>query len=313
MNDLEVLRADLVAARLPQRRTRVAVLALAAATTITAAALAANHYLGQPAPAHVGATFAKLIDDPRWPVKPVLRETAKLLAFSPHGVLYGAQAKNGSDCLEFFTTGGATYWVFCGVNTGPAAIGDKRMTVVPSMLFHGTAASPPPYVVVGRAAAGTTIEARLPDKRMEHVSLGLRGYFVFEPKFQAAARRGEIELIERDRARTIIDRTRIPLQIVVDSVGSPIRRINGYVATPRARHASFTVVGPRGEFGTIGSTTIRTDGTFSWRVPRVKWRQWSVSILLVDDRFMPVDPSQDYWPVPDARVWQQARAEAARG
>ena len=58
MNNLELLRADLAAARLPASRARVVLLALAAAVTITAAALAANHYLGQPAPAHVNATFA---------------------------------------------------------------------------------------------------------------------------------------------------------------------------------------------------------------------------------------------------------------
>jgi hypothetical protein len=105
VTDLDVLRADLAAARLPGHRARVAILVIAAAATITAAALAANHHLGQPAPAHVKATFAKLINDPRWPVKPVLRETVKVLALSPHAVLYGAQAKDGADCLEFVTTG----------------------------------------------------------------------------------------------------------------------------------------------------------------------------------------------------------------
>ena len=309
MNNLELLRADLAAARLPASRARVVLLALAAAVTITAAALAANHYLGQPAPAHVNATFAKLISDPRWPVKPVLRETAKVVAFSSHGVLYAAETKDGNDCLEFFTAGGATYWVYCGVGTQA----DYRLTFIPPMPFHGTRSTLPPYVVVGRIAPGNSLDARLPDGRTERVPLGLRGYFVFEPRYQAAARRGDLTLVYRKRSGVVSDTQRIPPQIVVNPSGAPIKRLTGYIAAPRARYASFVVAGPGGGTTTTGYAPIGRDGRFSWTVPPTRWRTWTLSILLVDARFMALNLDQDYWPIPDARFWKQARAEAARG
>lgn len=313
--DLAVLRADLAAAKLPVSRKRVALMTLAAGVTITAAAFAANHYLGQPAPAHVNATFAQLIDDPRWPVKPVLRETAKVVAFSPHGMLYGAQARDGSDCLEFVTTRGTTYWVFCAnINT------DRGMVLIPPMPFRGTPRSVPPYVLVGRISdRGTHIDARLPDGRTERVELGLRGYFVFEPQYQAAARRGDLQLVERDRAGSITDRVQIPPQIVVSAVGVPPSHVTGYVTAPRARYASFVVAAPDtnssagGAAERTGYAPIGKDGRFSWDVPRLRARNWVVDVLLVDSRFVPLTRDQDAFPIPDARFWKHARAEAARG
>lgn len=319
MTDLEILRADLVAAHLPARRTRVAILVLVAAATITAAALAANHYLGQPAPAHVRATFAKLINDPRWPVKPVLQETVKVVAYSPHGALYGARAKDGTDCLEFVTTGGTTYWVFCAnVNT------DRGLVLIPPLPFHGTASHPPPYAIVGRISDhGARIDARTPDGHTEPVPLGLRGYFVFEPRRQAVARTGVLQLVERDRAGTVTDRITIPPQIVVSTVGVPPLKVTGYVTTPRARYASFFVAPPDrndpagGGARLIGYAPIGKDGRFSWTVPHRGLRRWVVSLMLVDSSFVPLSDShgaeQDSVPVPDARFWAKARAEARLG
>jgi hypothetical protein len=319
MTDLEILRADLVAARLPGHRTRAAILVAAAAATITAAALAANHYLGQPAPAHVKARFAKLINDPRWPVKPVLQETVKALALSPHGVLYGASAKDRTDCLEFVTTGGTTYWVFCAnVNR------DRGLVLIPPLPFHGTAASPPPYVIVGRMSdRGARIEARTPDGHTEPVPLGLRGYFVFEPGHQTAARSGVLQLVERNRAGGVTDHVTIPPQIVVSTAGIPPRKVTGYVTAPRARYASLFVAPPARDDPTgggtrlVGSAPIGKDGRFSWTVHHKGLRNWVVSVMLVDSNFVPLsDPQgavQDALPVPDARFWAKARAEAARG
>jgi hypothetical protein len=83
------------------------------------------------------------------------------------------------------------------------------MTLIPPLPFHGSAASPPPFVIVGQIAGhGARLEARAPNGRTEPVPLGLRGYFVFEPHQQAVARSGVLQLIERDRAGTVIERRR---------------------------------------------------------------------------------------------------------
>jgi len=306
--DLADLRADLAAARLPRSRARVAALSLAAAVTITAAALAADHYLGQPAPAHVRATFAKYVNDPRWTVKPVLEETVQVLAFSAHGTMYGARATDGQDCVEFVTSSGTNYLVGCA-NFASA----HDLILLPSFPFHGDADHVPPYVLAGRLSSDSaSLAARLPDGRSERIPLGLRGYFVFEPRYQAAARRGEVTLVERDRAGTIRDRVRVPPQIVARGIGVPIRRVVGWTAAPTARYASFMVLrsGAYGPVGSSGYAPIGKDGSFSWTVPKGAPGNRVVDVRLVNARFMAVEPEQDAWPIPDDRAWQKARAEA---
>src|SRR5581483_7807853 len=283
--DLADLRADLAAARLPRSRARVAALSLAAAVTITAAALAADHYLGQPAPAHVRATFAKYVNDPRWTVKPVLEETVQVLAFSAHGTMYDARATDGQDCVEFVTSSGTNYLVGCA-NFASA----HDLILLPSFPFHGDADHVPPYVLAGRLSSDSaSLAARLPDGRSER-----------------------IPLVVRDRAGTIRDRVRVPPQIVARGIGVPIRRVVGWTAAPTARYASFMVLrsGAYGPVGSSGYAPIGKDGSFSWTVPKGAPGNRVVDVRLVNARFMAVEPEQDAWPIPDDRAWQKARAEA---
>jgi hypothetical protein len=306
--DLTVLRSDLAAARLPPSRARVGLLAIALAATITAAALAANHYLGEPAPAHVNAAFRQLIDDPRWPVKPVLRETAKLVAFSPHGVLYAARAKGGGECLEFVTRGGTSYFLFCGVKLKPDA---RRPFIVAPFPFHGSAADLPPYVLVGLADVHHRLVASYAGGLTERVPLGLRGYFVFEPRHQAAARRGQLTLLYEDQRRSAANRTRVPPQLVTATEGVPVRRVTGYTGSTRARYASFMVVGKNQAIALAGSAPVR-HGRFTWTVPAQRSQSYTIEVLLVDARFQPIIPNQDASPVPDASFWKSAQADAPR-
>ena len=302
--DLAVLRADLATARLPRSGARIAAIVVVAAATITAAALAANHYLGQPAPPHVNATFRQLIADPRWPTKPVLRETAKVVAFSTHGVLYAARARDGGECLELVTTGGTSYFVFCGVNTNP----DHGVTVITPFPFHGSATDLPPYVVVGRAAPQHRLVAQFANGQRERVPLGLRGYFVFEPHHQTAARRGEMTLIYRDQSGTVTHRS-IPPQLVINSTGVPVQTVTGYTASPRARYASFMIVNGSQATTLAGSTPIK-QGRFKWTVPPQQADHYVVTVLLVDARFQPISPDQNSSPVPDSNFWKKAALEA---
>jgi hypothetical protein len=307
-SDLMVLRSDLVTARLSRGRARFALLAVALAATITAAAWAASHYLGEPAPAHVDATFRQLIADPRWPVKPVLRETARLVAFSPHGVLYAARAKSGGECLEFVTSGGTSYFVFCGLDLKPDA---GRPFIIAPFPFHGSAAHPPPYVLVGLADPRRRVVATYAGGPTEQVPLGLRGYFVFEPRGQAAARRGQLTLLYEDQRSSVTNRTHVPPQLVTETEGAPVRRVTGYTGSARARYASFMIVDKNQAITLAGSAPVR-HGRFSWTVPPQKSRSYTVEVLLVDARFQPISPNQDPAPVPDARFWKKALAEAPR-
>jgi hypothetical protein len=306
--DLALLRSDLELARLPRGRPRIALVAIAVAVTITAAAVAATRYLGGPAPAHVNATFRQLIADPRWPVKPVLRETAKIVAFSPHGVLYAAQAKDGGgECLEFVSTHGASYFVGCGLHTDP----DYRLTLIQPYPFHGSARTQPPYVIVGRADPSRQVIARFTDGGSEHVTFGLRGYFVYEPHRQMAARRGEMTLLYKDRAGSTTDARHVPPQLLTDARGKPVKEVTGYTASPLARYASFTIIAENQTTILAGSAPIR-NGRFTWTVPHQSTNNYTVYVLLVDSRFQPLTPDHDAAPVPDPSFWRKAKTDAPR-
>jgi hypothetical protein len=322
MTDLEILRADLVAARLPGHRTRVAILAVAAAATITAAALAANHYLGQPAPAHVNATFAQIMN--RGPRLPGVRlSSAKVVALSPHSVLFGADATDGSYCTELVTHGGTTYSVGCGDRRQP-----DILRLYPPMPFRGSAASPPPYVLVGRISErGSRLEARQPDGTLQSVPVGVHGAFLFEAKHQAAARAGAIELIERDSHGNVTGRAHVPPQVVVKTGGEPVRRVTGLITAPNARYVEIEVWTlqrltdkcrncrgvVRPSFAQSGEVKLVAldHGRFSYTTSPQKSPQWFLSLNVLDERYIPLE-NTSVMSVPDPSFWARARDEARR-
>ncbi|MFZ1879087.1 MAG: hypothetical protein WAU41_02880 [Gaiellaceae bacterium] len=322
MTDLEILRADLIAARVPRSTRTVVALVVAVAATITAAAFAANHYLGQPAPAHVKATFARLGG---WQTADrVNASTARVVAFSAHTVLYGAKARDGYTCLELVGAGGFIYQFLC----------DRQRTSDGLLLFsgipeHGTAFAPPPVVIAGRVGARTrSLEARTASGSTQTVPLGLDGFFTFEPAQQNAARRGSLTLYARDAAGTVIGREHASAPIVLDTTGVPPRTVSGVVEDPRAHRALFEiwayqrigrVSGCRAgcgegyaQTGTTGAVDIDKGGHFSFVVPRVRYGHWYVTVEIADARFIPLD-LVDATPVPDDAFWARAKAEAARG
>jgi hypothetical protein len=321
VTDLEILRGDLTAARVPRNTRAVAALVVAVAATITAAAFAANHYLGQPAPAHVKATFARLGG---WQTRErVKASTARVMAFSAHTVLYGADARAGGTCLELVGDGGFVYQVLC----------DEQRERQGLLLFsgvpeHGTSSAVPPVVVSGRAAAETmTLEARTPSGSTQRIPLGLSGFFTFEPAQQKVARRGQLSLYARNADGAVVDRARVPAPIVVDTTGVPPQTVRGVVEDPRARHAFFEIwayqnigrgTNCRGgcgagyaQTGTSGTAEITKDGRFTFSVPHVTYRHWYVTVVITDVRFIPLD-GVDATAVPDGSFWTRAKAEAAR-
>jgi hypothetical protein len=313
VTDLEILRADLVSARLPWRRGRVAALVCVVAAATTAVALAANHYLGQPAPAHVRATFARL----SWwqPAAKVDADRAEVYAFSRHTVLYGAPTTTGGTCLQLVGARGFEYQIICWDARSP-----KSLTIFGGIANHGTASVLPPVAVTGRLSArGRTLEARTPDGRVQHVALGLHGFFSFEPAEQSAARRGELMLFERDAGGSVTSRVRVPAQVVLDAQGTPARRVDGVIADPRAKHVFFEVwaVKPvaagRGlaQTGIGRSVDVGPGGRFSFTTPRLPFQSWTLSMVVTDARFVPLD-NVDGTFVPDARFWHKARAAATR-
>jgi hypothetical protein len=320
--DLALLRSDLAAAKLPTPRARFLLVAAATAAVMAAAAVAATHYLGQPAPAHVKATFARLA---AWQkTEPIDPATAKVLAFSPHTTLYGATTTSGGTCLELLGTGGFEYELFCD---GPRNA--TTLLLYNVALVHGTAVHLPPVAVTGRLSRrGKTLDAITPDGRAERVKLGLAGFFSFEPRRQAAARRGDLTLIERDAVGTITSRERVPAQLVVNSHGAPVQRVDGVFTAAHGHFARFEVWADQSnkgqsrrcigfcpahavaQTGTIYTAQIARNGTFTLTVPHQSYRTWWLTVQIVDSHFIPVNPGTDAVPVPDAAYWQRASVEA---
>jgi hypothetical protein len=322
MTDLEILRTDLAAARMPTPRRRVTFIIVAVAVTITAAAVAANHYLGQPAPVYVNATFAQIVKGSYHPA-PLKLDAARVVALSPSAVLYGANAADGSYCTELVTHGGTTYSVGCG-DVRPA----QTLVLYQLVPFHGRAGHIPPYVVAGRLSQlGERLAARFPDGSTEEVPIGIHGSFLFESRYQAGVRRGDAVLIERDREGRITNHVPVPPQIVVDPVGSPVRHIAGVITARRARYAEIElwtvelhVDGCRkctsrrlfAQSGYVKVIPLRKDGGFSFTTPPQKTTEWFLSLNVLDARYFPLGDVTTGISIPDPSFWTRARIEAAR-
>jgi hypothetical protein len=325
MTDLEILRADLGDARVPRSTRAVAVVAIVAAATITAAALAANHYLGQPASARVKASFAHIGGwESGGAIEP---STARVVAFSAHTVLYGADERGGGTCLELVGKGGFEYQFLCD-RARPA----RGLLLFGGIPEHGTSSALPPATITGRVATNTSrLEVRSRNGSVQHVPLGLDGFFTFEPSQQSAARRGELTLYARDAGGSVVGRVRIPATRILDTTGVPPRSVRGVVEDPRAKYAFFEIwayqrvsqgsrcLGACGgagyaQTGTTGTAEIGKDGRFTFVVPHVTYRRWYLTMVVTDARFIPLDRGVvDGTPVPDASFWARAKAEAARG
>lgn len=311
--DLEILRADLAAARLSRPRARLAVLTIAAAATLTAAAYAASHYLGQPASAHVRATFARY---GAWmPADPIDVSKAEVVALSKHTVLYGAPTKTGGYCLELLGHGGFVYQLFCDRSRAPTGL----LLYTAGLANHGTASAPPPVAISGRMSIrGKRLEMRTPG-HVQRVAAGLHGFFSFEPADQEGARHGRAVLVELDARGEPTSRVHVPAQIVLDTVGNPARRIDGIVFDPRARRIFFELWASLrlghsqvDQTGIGTSIEIGADGRFSFTAPQPPHgKTWFYSMAIVDRRFVLLPSTDTTW-VPDASFWSHARAEAER-
>ena len=317
MTDLEILRADLVRVQISPSRARIAATVVVLAAGIATVALAADHYIGQVAPAHVNATFAQALQN--GPSLPHVKlSTARVVGVTSAAIMFSAMASNGSFCTEVVARRGAAYSVSCG-NRRPAAI-PFLDNLNP---FHGTAASPPPYVVAGRISKeGSTLEGRFTGGAAERITVGPRGAFLFQPKHQAAARRGDLRLVERNARGDITNTIRVPAQLVLTSTGSPVKSVEGYTDEPRARYAAFETWVFQGSdtpgatptfmhSGALAVVPVR-HGRFSYRPPQLHGVDSYVTVKLLDARYISFGDPSFGTPVPDATIWNQRATEAHR-
>jgi hypothetical protein len=317
VTDLEVLRADLVRVRLGPSRSHVVSIATLVAALLATVALAADHHIGQVAPSQVNATFAQAMqNEPSLPL--VKLSTARVVGVTGAAIMFSAMASDGSFCTEAVTRRGSAYSVSCR-NRRPAAI--------PSLdnlnPFHGTAASPPPYVVAGRISKeGTTLEGRFPGGAVERIAVGPHGAFLFQPKHQDAARRGDLRLVERNARGDVTNTIRVPAQLVLTSRGSPVRSVSGYTAEPKARYAAFETWVFQGSdtpgatptfmhSGALAIVPVR-HGRFTYKPPQLHGVDSYVTLKLLDARYVSFDDPSFGMPVPDATIWNRRTAEARR-
>jgi hypothetical protein len=317
MTDLEILRADLVRVPLNPSRARIAAAVAILAAAVATVALAADHYIGQVAPARVNATFAQALQSGP-PLPHVKLGTARVVGVTSAAIMFSAMASNGSFCTEVVTRRGAGYSVSCG-NRRPAAI-PFLDNLNP---FHGTAASPPPYVVAGRTSKeGSMLEGRFPGGAVERVTVGPHGAFLFQPKHQAAARRGDLRLVERNARGDVTNTIRVPAQLVLTSTGSPVKSVDGYTGEPKARYAAFETWVFQGSdtpgstptfmhSGALAVVPVR-HGRFSFRPPQLRGVDSYVTVKLLDARYVSFGDPSFGTPVPDATIWNQRATEAHR-
>ena len=279
---LDDLRPAAVRAAALSRRVRISAAIAAAALLCTGAALAAEHFLGEPAPPGVQGSLhaaARFVEQ-----RGLEAETARVVATAPDATLYGVGHEGGTYCAEVV---GAAHGLVvggeCEARFDPSRPGSERNGIsLPgaSVVVEGAV---PPAVVWGklhRGAAGA--EAILGDGTREPVSVGLDGFWIYEPSDakQAVARRAPIEIEERSADGTAVWTTHFepPLPLAVE--GTPIERISGTVEIGGA--ATVEIRNLAG-FGRPQTIQLASDGSFTWSRP-AGFREPSLISVVVLDR-----------------------------
>lgn len=287
--DLEALLDDLrpaavraVAIQRRRRRVRLAAAATLLAAAFAGAALAADRYLGEPAPPSVNALVHELaagfVDQPD-----LVAQSAQLLATAPDADLYGVADRRGSYCVELVgATRGLLFGTTCDLGFGvedpnrmPGPVSLPQANVV----VDGVA---PPVVVYGKLMANAvTAEAILGDGTREPVAIGLERFFLYQPSEarQAVARRLPIEIEERDAAGRAVWTATYEPPLPLATQGTPVSRVSGRVEIAgAARLVARNGASPRRQAETV---PLARDGSFAWTVPATGPRValWELRVL----------------------------------
>jgi hypothetical protein len=284
--DLEILRADLAAARLPRPRTRLALLVVAAALTISAAALAANHYIGQPAPERVQTDIHRTAVLLFTGSPGLAKDTARVVAESRDATLYGISDLKGNYCVELVGAHAGLVWSFScdlGLRVGGtyATSGATGSDQVASVVVDGVE---PPVVQWGRLTSGTVgARAAYPDGTTEEIPIGSNGFFVYEPsdENQARARRlpMTIEFLRKDGSAALSTQVLPPQPLAVTGhPGGGSGTVAGRVAIDGATAIEVDEWGKGRRPGTH-FVALNPDGTFS-----ITWQRGQPSLMYVVDR-----------------------------
>jgi hypothetical protein len=279
-----------------RRRAKVTAIAIVGAAAVAGSAVAALTYLGQPAPPPVKKAFradnaAKgAFQDAPLRVPLVDVNSAQTVAISGNSVLYGAQGASGNYCTVLLTNGRPARIpnVQCEFGVYP-----KAMRVDYEKLVSPRDASAP-LVLSGRlSGAGRTLTAQYTSGLIDRVSVGLRGYFVYQPAagLQRDAKTSAIRLVERNRFGTITD-TQLLQPPIILAKSSPVSPhiVKGRLFIPGARYVAVTLVAlvsnslsqPEGQ---VAMVPVGRDGRFAWHAPKSVPKRYEVALRVMDSHF----------------------------
>ena len=305
LGDLRPAAAHAAALHRRVRRVRISAAVAAAALLCTGAALAAEHFLGEPAPARVQADLraaAHFVDQPG-----LQAQTARVVATAPDATVYGVASAGEIYCTELVgASRGLVVGGECEARLDPARPSGARNGIsLPqaSVVVGGVA---PPVVVHGKLhSRAVAAEAILGDGTREPVSVGLDGFWIYEPSEakQAVARRQSIEVEEHAADGRAVWSTHFepPLPLAVE--GTPIERISGRVEIDGA---AKVVVRNLAGFGRPQTIPLADDGSFTWTRPSDLAEPSLISVAVVD-----VDGHRlaETEPYPEA-VWRRWLADS---
>jgi hypothetical protein len=296
LEPLQLARQRALRLRSRRHRAKVTAMAIVGACAVAGSAVAALAYLGQPAPPAVKKAFrannaAKgAFQDVSLRVPLVDVNSAQTVAISGGSVLYGAQGVSGNYCTVLLTNGrpARVPSVQCEFGVYP-----KAMRVDYEKFVSPREASAP-LVLSGRlSGAGRTLTAQYTNALVDRVSVGLRGYFVYQPAadLQRDAKTSAIRLVERDRYGTITD-TQLLQPPVILAKSSPVspRVVKGrlfvrgarFVAVSLEALVSNSLSRPEGK---IVMVPVGRDGRFTWHAPKWTPRRYEVALSVMDSHF----------------------------
>lgn len=249
------------------RRVRITAAMVVAAAFCAGVAFAADHFLGEPAPPSVQADVhgmaSGFIDQPG-----LQAQTARIVATTPDATLYGVYDDHGTYCVELVGAArGLIFGTTCALGFGVGGPNAYRGAVsLPqaNVIVDGVA---PPVVVYGKLAAGAvSAEAVLGDGSREPVSIGLGGFWVYEPSEvnQPVARRLPINIEEHDAAGRTVWTAYFQPPLPLASEGTPVGKLSGRVEIDGA---AKIVVRNQAGFHRPQTIMLGNDGSFTWTRP----------------------------------------------
>jgi hypothetical protein len=292
-----------VALRKRRRRGRGAVVGLVGAAIVVGSAVAAITYLGQPAPPAVKKVFREEnareepFQDLPAPIPLLNASAAQTVAVSGDATLYGAQAKGGYYCTILLRKGQVARRedLQCEWGVYPKAMRVHYKTLIWSGDFSK------PLTFSGRLSRfGRTLSVRYANGLVDKATVGLRGYFAYEPApaLQPLAKHGPIRLVERDRHGRITDTQLLQPPIVIDESSklSP-QLVHGRTYIPGARYVGVqlniwypTYSAPRGPVKFI---RLDNAGRFTWHAPTHQPKRFTIVLTVLDNHFRPLVDSNE--------------------